>query len=83
MEYVQLTQAINVEPLVSSASTTEETKVFEQEQRSRELEEELEEALNFLRRTTTSTSKPTPQVIVISDLEEVEIKLQLVIEEQL
>jgi hypothetical protein len=83
VEYVQLTQAINVEPLVSSASTTEKTKVFEQEQRGRELEEELEEALDFLKRTTTSTSKPTPQVIVISDLKEVETKLQLVVEEQL
>jgi hypothetical protein len=83
MEYVQLTKAIYVKPLVSSASTIEETKVFEQEQRSRELEEELERALNFLRRTITSTSKPTAQVIIISDLEEeVEIRLQLVVEEQ-
>jgi hypothetical protein len=60
VEYVQLTKVMYVESLVSSASTTEETKVFEQEQKSRELEEELEGALNFLRRTITFTSKPTP-----------------------
>jgi hypothetical protein len=42
VEYVQLIIAINVKSLVSSTSTTEETKGFEQEQRSRELKEELE-----------------------------------------
>jgi hypothetical protein len=48
------------------------------------LEEELEATLNFLRRTTTSTTKPTLQVIIISDSnEEVGNGPQLVIEEQL
>ncbi len=66
---------IYVEFLASRTPTVEETKVFDQEQRSRELEEELEIALNFLRKTTTSTTKPTPQVIVILYLkEEVDIK---------
>jgi hypothetical protein len=38
------------------------------------LEEELEVALNFIRKTTTSTTKLTPQIIVISySDEEVEI----------
>jgi hypothetical protein len=44
------------------------------------LEEELEVALNFLRKTTTFTTKPIPQVIIISDLEEeVEVGPQLVV----
>jgi hypothetical protein len=48
------------------------------------LEEELKVALNSLRRTTTSTTKPAPRVIIISNLkEEVEIEPQHVIEEQL
>jgi hypothetical protein len=46
------------------------------------LEEELEATLNFLRKTTMSTTKPIPQVIVISNSkEEVEIKPQHVVEE--
>jgi hypothetical protein len=48
------------------------------------LKEEFEVALNFLRRTITDMTKPTLQVIVISNLEEqVEIGPQPVIEEQL
>jgi hypothetical protein len=48
------------------------------------LEEELKVALNSLRRTITSTTKPAPRVIIISNLkEEVEIEPQHVIEEQL
>jgi hypothetical protein len=48
------------------------------------LEEELKIALNFLRITITSIVKPTPQVIVISySKEEVDIRPQLVVEEQL
>ncbi len=48
------------------------------------MEEELKVALNSLRRTTTSTTKPAPRVIIISNLkEEVEIEPQHVIEEQL
>jgi hypothetical protein len=66
---------IYVKLLTSCAPMAKEIRVFEQEQRSKELEEELEVALNFLRRPTTFTTKPTPQVIVISNLkEEVEIK---------
>jgi len=46
------------------------------------LEEELEVAQNFLKRTTTSIAKPIPHVIVISNLEEeVEIRSQFVVEE--
>jgi uncharacterized protein YheU (UPF0270 family) len=45
------------------------------------LEEELEVALNFLKRTITFTIKQAPQVIVISNLEEeVEIKPQPIVE---
>jgi len=48
------------------------------------LEKELKATLNFLRRTTTFIAKLVPQIIVISNSkEEMEIKLQLVIEEQL
>ncbi len=46
------------------------------------LKEELEVTFNFLKITTTFTTTPTPQVIVISDSkEEVEILSQLVVEE--
>ncbi len=47
------------------------------------MEEELEVALNFLRKTITSTTKPIPQVIVILNLEEeVEVGPQPVTQEQ-
>jgi hypothetical protein len=46
--------------------------------------EELEVALNFLKRTITFTATSAPQVIIISNLkEEVEIIPQLVVEKQL
>jgi hypothetical protein len=45
---------------VISQPTTKETKVFEQEQINKELEEELKTKLNFLRRTITFIAKPTP-----------------------
>jgi hypothetical protein len=60
VEHVWLTRAIHVESLASHTRTIEGTKVFEQEQRNRELEEEIEVTLNFLRRTITFTVKPTP-----------------------
>lgn len=70
---------IYVEPLASHAPHVEETRIFEQEQKSRELEEELEVVLNFLKKTITSTITLTPQVIIILDSEEeVEILSQLV-----
>jgi hypothetical protein len=47
------------------------------------LEEEWEATLNFLRRTITSTAKPIPQVSIILDLEEVEVRPQPTVEEQL
>ncbi len=66
------------------APTTKKTIIFKQEQISRELEEELKIAFNFLKNTTTSTTKPTLQVIVILDSkEEVEILPQFVVEEQI
>jgi uncharacterized protein affecting Mg2+/Co2+ transport len=69
--------------LVSRAPTIKEIKFFEQKQRSRELEKELKATLIFKRKTTTSTTKLVPHVIVISDSKEkVEIKPQLVVEEQ-
>jgi hypothetical protein len=50
--------------------------------KNRDLEEELKAALNFLKKTITSTTTLAPQVIVISDLkEEVEIIPQHVVEE--
>jgi hypothetical protein len=44
------------------------------------LEEDLKTTLNFLRKTTTFTTKPVPQVIVILDSEEeMEVGLQPVL----
>jgi len=60
VKHVQLTRAIYVKPLASCTPTIEEIRIFEQEQRSRELEEELKATLNFIRKTTTSTAKPIP-----------------------
>jgi cell division protein FtsX len=66
----------------SHAPIIEDITIFEKEQRSRELEKELEATLNFLKRTITSTAKPIPQVIVISNSKEkVEIRPQPVVEE--
>ncbi len=65
------------------APTIEETIIFEQEQRSRELKEELEATFNFLTKTITSATTPAPQILVISNSEEeVEIIPQFVVEEQ-
>ncbi len=53
--------------------------------KSKELEEELKIALNFLKRTTTTIASPTltPQVIIISNSrEEVETLFQPIVEEQ-
>lgn len=83
-EQVQLIGAIYVKLFASHTCTIEETKVFEQEQRNRELEEEVEATLNFLSRTITSIVKPTPQIIVILDSkEEMEIRPQPIVKEQL
>jgi hypothetical protein len=49
------------------APTIEETKIFEQEQKSRELEEELEVAFKFFKKTIISIATPSPQVIAISN----------------
>ncbi len=76
-------KAIYVELLASHAPTVKETIIFEQKQRSRELEEELETKFDSLKKTTTSIATLAPQVIIISDLEEeVEIIPQQHVEEQ-
>jgi hypothetical protein len=62
VQHVKLIGAIYVEPLASHAPITKETRTFEQEQKNRE----LETTFNFLRRTTTSISTLTPQIIIIS-----------------
>lgn len=75
---------IYVEPFVSHTLIAKEIRVFEKEHRGRELEEELEVTLNFLKRTIIFITKPASQVIIISNLEEeVEIRPQIVIKEQL
>jgi hypothetical protein len=75
---------IYVELLVSRAPIAEEIKIFEQEQKSKELGKELEVALNFLKKIATFIAKPIPQVIVILDSkEEVEVGPQSIVEEQL
>ncbi len=53
---VQITGMIYVKLLASCVTITEEIIMFEQEQRSKELEEELEATLNFLKKTITSTT---------------------------
>jgi hypothetical protein len=63
------------------APIVKETKFFEQEQTSRELEEELETTFNFLKKIATFTTNSTTQVIIIlNSHEEVEIILQSVVE---
>jgi len=82
VEHVRLIGTIYVKPLASRAPIVEETKFFEQEHKSTELEEELKTTLNFLRGTITFIVALTPQVIVILDLEEeVEISFQQQVEE--
>jgi hypothetical protein len=68
-----LFKTIYIESLALHAPIAEETRNFEQEQRNRELEEELEAAFNFLRRTTISIITLTPQVVISNLKEEVEI----------
>jgi hypothetical protein len=59
VEQVKLIGAIYVELLVSRAPIIEETNFFEQH-KSRELKEELETYIHFLRKTTIFTVAPTP-----------------------
>jgi hypothetical protein len=54
-------KAIYVELLASCAPITKETRIFEPKQKSRELEEELEATLNFLKKTTTFIATSAPQ----------------------
>jgi hypothetical protein len=51
------------------APIVEETRIFEQEQKNKELEEDLEVAFNFLKKNIISIVTPSPQVIVISNSE--------------
>ncbi len=84
IKHVRLTKVIYVEPFVSHTPIAKEIRVFEKEHRGRELEEELEVTLNFLKRTIIFITKPASQVIIISNLEEeVEIRPQIVIKKQL
>ncbi len=84
MEQVRLIGAIYVEPLALHAPIVKEIIFFEQEHKSRELEEELKTTFNFLKKTTITTTSPTPtpQVIIISNSKKkVEILFQPIIEE--
>jgi len=47
------------------APIVKETRIFEQEQTRKELEEELETTFKFLKKIVTFTTKPTPQLIDI------------------
>jgi hypothetical protein len=51
------------------APVAKETKFFEQEQKRRELKEELEVAFNFFKKTIISIISTSPQVIGILNLE--------------
>jgi hypothetical protein len=55
VEQVRLIGTNYIEPLASHEPIAEEVRIFEQENRSRELEQELKATLNFFRRTITST----------------------------
>jgi hypothetical protein len=58
-QQVHLIEAIYIKPLASHEPTKEEIIIFEEEKKSRELEEELELTLNFLKRTPISiVTKP-------------------------
>jgi hypothetical protein len=71
MEQIKLTGAIYVKLLlISCAPIVKETRIFKQEQTSRELEKELETTFNFLKKIATFTTKPTSQVIVILNSKE-------------
>jgi hypothetical protein len=59
VEHVRLTGAIYVELLALRAPIVKEVQFFEQKQKNREFEDELEVTLNFLRITTTFTIAPT------------------------
>jgi hypothetical protein len=59
-EQVKLIGTIYVESLVSHALLIEETIIFEQKHKSRELKEELKAYPRFLRVTTTFRVAPTP-----------------------
>lgn len=84
MEHVKLIGTIYVEPAIRFAWTSNtRSSYFEQQERSKKLEEELKVALHFLMWTTTSIVALEPHVIVISDLEEeVEVISQPTVEEQ-
>jgi hypothetical protein len=83
VKQVHLIGAIYIELVASREPTKEEIKIFEEEKKSRVLEEELEVALKFFRKTTTSTTTTKPQVIVISNSNlEVEIISQPTVEEK-
>ncbi len=69
MEHVKLTWTIYEEPLALCAPVAKETKFFEQEQKRRELKEELEVAFNFFKKTIISIISTSPQVIGILNLE--------------
>jgi hypothetical protein len=56
LEHVHLIETIYIEPLASHEPTKHEIIIFEEEKKSRELEEELEVALKFLRKIMTSTT---------------------------
>jgi hypothetical protein len=51
---------IYVKSLASCTQIAKEIRIFEQEQRSKESKEDLKATLDFLKRTMTSTIKPTP-----------------------
>jgi hypothetical protein len=57
MKHVRLTRVIYVELLISHAPIVEKIRIFEQEQISKELEEELEATLSIIKKTITSIVK--------------------------
>jgi hypothetical protein len=60
VEHVHLIGIIYIEPLALCEPIAKDIRICEQEQKSRELEEELKATLNFFSRTITYTSTPEP-----------------------
>ncbi len=74
VKQVRLTGTIYKKPLALCEPTVKKIKVFQQEKKSKDLEEELEATLNFLMQTIIFTTTPKPHVILISKEEEEEEK---------
>lgn len=83
VEHVHLTIVAYIEPLALCEPIINEIRICEQEQKSKELEEELKKTFNFFRQTITSTTTSESRIIGLSDSNlEVEIIPQPIAKKQ-